>query len=634
MRLFVLSALPALFLAADPPAKEPTDAEKVRTTVLEGVNDLRKKADAPPLKVNETLQSVAQKHTENLARQDKVGDDGKDPHQLDGKRNRDRVTEAGYAWEHTAENIVTVILPGAEDKMDPVKYGEHAVASWRKSPGHYRDLMNPVYAETGIGYARSKTGKLFCVQVFAKPREEGQQSSQAGKACAVLFDSINELRKKKDVPALVRKGKLDGAAQKHADNLAQQDKLGDDGKDAHILDGKGPADRVTAEGYNPLTVRENIGGLVLPKSDAPLDLVKEARETASGWDKSPLHRANFMNRECTETGIGFARSKTGKVFFVQVFAAPREDPAPAQRPAEPNAEADKARAAIFDGVNELRKKGDVPALVSNAKLDAAAQKHADNLAKQDKIGDDGKNPHVLDGKDGGERITAEGYEWKRWQENIAYPAATPDDKTDPVKLARDAVSGWDKSPGHKKNLMYPEATETGIGFARSKTGKLFYVQVFATPRETLAPAQQPTEAEKARTAVFEGINALRKKGDVPVLARNTKLDVAAQKYAENLARLDKEGGDGENLDHRITAEGYKPSATVENINLLLLAKADAKIDPVQTGKDCVAVWDKSPGHRANLMGKEFTETGIGFARSKTGKVFCVQVFARPKESNE
>ncbi len=37
----------------------------------------------------------------------------------------------------------------------------------------------------------------------------------------------------------------------------------------------------------------------------------------------------------------------------------------------------------------------------------------------------------------------------------------------------------------------------------------------------------------------------------------------------------------------------------------------------------------SPGHRANLLGKQFTEIGIGVAQDERGMPYYTQVFATP-----
>jgi uncharacterized protein YkwD len=53
---------------------------------------------------------------------------------------------------------------------------------------------------------------------------------------------------------------------------------------------------------------------------------------------------------------------------------------------------DKHRDAVFKVINDYRAEGKVAPLVRNTKLDAVAQKHAENMAKQQKLA------HELDGK--------------------------------------------------------------------------------------------------------------------------------------------------------------------------------------------------------------------------------------------
>jgi uncharacterized protein YkwD len=44
--------------------------------------------------------------------------------------------------------------------------------------------------------------------------------------------------------------------------------------------------------------------------------------------------------------------------------------------------------------------------------------------------------------------------------------------------AREVVNGWLKSPGHKKNIE-GNFVLTGIGYARSKKGDIYFTQIFS-----------------------------------------------------------------------------------------------------------------------------------------------------------
>jgi uncharacterized protein YkwD len=141
-------------------------------------------------------------------------------------------------------------------------------------------------------------------------------------------------------------------------------------------------------------------------------------------------------------------------------------------------DAEVSREALFTEINQQRAKQKVATLKRNAKLDEAAQKHVENLARQDKLGDKG-NPHVLDGKSAVDRIKAAGYNAAGYGENIALQM----DVKNPKKTVAAAVAFWMTSDGHRRNILEPMFTETGVGAARSKSGKWFYCQVFGDPAD-------------------------------------------------------------------------------------------------------------------------------------------------------
>jgi uncharacterized protein YkwD len=133
------------------------------------------------------------------------------------------------------------------------------------------------------------------------------------------------------------------------------------------------------------------------------------------------------------------------------------------------------REVVFRLTNEFRKSEKVALLTRNDKLDDAAQKHAENMARQDKYGDDGKNGHVLDGKNTPDRIAPVGYAWAGLSENVLRSSNT----SNPGKSA---VEVWQKSPGTRKSMLNEDFTEIGIGAAKSKSGKWYFCQVFAKPK--------------------------------------------------------------------------------------------------------------------------------------------------------
>jgi uncharacterized protein YkwD len=123
-----------------------------------------------------------------------------------------------------------------------------------------------------------------------------------------VVDLTNAERAKEKLAALNPNRLLFAAARKHSENMAKKGELN------HELDGKGPADRINAEGYVWSRVGENIA---FGDDLSPAGAVKI-------WMNSPPHRANILTPEFQEIGIGLARTAKGEVYYTQVFGTPRK----------------------------------------------------------------------------------------------------------------------------------------------------------------------------------------------------------------------------------------------------------------------------------------------------------------------
>ena len=111
---------------------------------------------APPLTLSLTLAGVARGHATDMAVHDYF------EHQdLAGQSPADRVRAAGYSEKLVGENIA----------YGP-KSVEEVVKGWLASPGHCQNIMDPHFAQMGIGLAPGRAARrgLFWVQVLAEPR--------------------------------------------------------------------------------------------------------------------------------------------------------------------------------------------------------------------------------------------------------------------------------------------------------------------------------------------------------------------------------------------------------------------------------------------------------------------------------
>jgi uncharacterized protein YkwD len=124
-----------------------------------------------------------------------------------------------------------------------------------------------------------------------------------------VIQLTNAERAAAGVPALAMDGRLMVAAQLHANQMAQLQRMEHDLPDGPYPT---PADRLAAAGYAWRTYGENIAFNY-----------RSPDEVMRGWMGSSGHRANILSGAFTQIGAAVARDAQGRPYWVQVFAAPR-----------------------------------------------------------------------------------------------------------------------------------------------------------------------------------------------------------------------------------------------------------------------------------------------------------------------
>lgn len=157
----------------------------------------------------------------------------------------------------------------------------------------------------------------------------------------------------------------------------------------------------------------------------------------------------------------------------------------------------------------------VPALTWDDRLGNAARAHSLDMGTRnyfDHITPDGVTPWT--------RISNAGYSYLTAAENIAAGYAG----------APEVVTGWLNSVGHCRNIMSPNVTQLGVGFAEvagSTFGK-YYTQNFATPTAVSTPTPPTlTEATPGNTSVTLSYTPSANNGGAPVLRYEYSLDNGA-----------------------------------------------------------------------------------------------------------
>jgi hypothetical protein len=147
---------------------------------------------------------------------------------------------------------------------------------------------------------------LFCAHcpLLAADPEHGSQF-EATPAEQEVLRLTNDQRRENGLQPLNFNAKLAETARQHSANMARSNTL------AHTLEGSTMTSRIKASGYPFLAIGENI---------AFNDPTPEA--VLNSWMHSPGHRANILNKNFTELGVGIADDVNGEPYYTQDFGRP------------------------------------------------------------------------------------------------------------------------------------------------------------------------------------------------------------------------------------------------------------------------------------------------------------------------
>lgn len=121
--------------------------------------------------------------------------------------------------------------------------------------------------------------------------------------------------------------------------------------------------------------------------------------------------------------------------------------------------------AIFELANAARAAAGVAPLICDAELAAVARAHSEDMCARDYFS------HTSpDGSSPGDRVSAAGLSHSGIGENIAAGNGTADATHEQ----------WMNSSGHRRNILNPDYTRLGVGYAGCSTGwPHLWTQVFA-----------------------------------------------------------------------------------------------------------------------------------------------------------
>ncbi|HZJ11911.1 MAG TPA: CAP domain-containing protein [Methyloceanibacter sp.] len=113
-------------------------------------------------------------------------------------------------------------------------------------------------------------------------------------------------------------------------------------------------------------------------------------------------------------------------------------------------------------INEFRAKNGASPLVLDARLSRAADLHSEDQARRGRGGHYGSDRSAP--KD---RAARAGYRAKIASENVASGQ----------KSFSDAMYYWERSSGHRENLLRPNVTAAGVAMAQAESGRAYWTLV-------------------------------------------------------------------------------------------------------------------------------------------------------------
>ena len=160
-------------------------------------------------------------------------------------------------------------------------------------------------------------------------------------------------------------------------------------------------------------------------------------------------------------------------------------------------------------------------------------------------------------------------------------------------------------------------TATNTKGSASKT-----VTVPVTTPAPLPPSPPAASASTCEQSLFNAVNSLRTGAGKPALTKNSYIDGLCRQHAQYMASKGTVSHDNfiPTRSNAVMSNVAGMHTTGENV--------------LQGNSPCNAsslaqLWWNSPGHKANILGSQFTVAGMGVFIDASGKIWACQIFAGP-----
>ncbi len=291
------------------------------------------------------------------------------------------------------------------------------------------------------GFAAAWYLRLPGIQPMALPATPEPDPLSASSA---FLNQTNALRAQKGLPPYRLANRLNAAAARHSQDMAQTDNIGHTGSDGSTVQ-----QRVADTGYVSSAVAESILG-------GPLTI----EQVFEALQAKPADLEALLSAQFSEMGANAAKGKEGKIYYTLVFAAPATVATPTASAAS------GAVLDLFNRTNALRAQNGLSPYRLSDKLNASAERHCQDMANTgniDHAGSDGSTPK--------QRILDTGYEAQFTGEDIYGGGVT----------VEDTWGFWSTDPPHQATLVNQLYTDIGISVVKGQRGACYYTMDLAKP---------------------------------------------------------------------------------------------------------------------------------------------------------
>jgi len=147
-RIFLFTSLICFTIFISLISFSPASDSKLIDDVLSQTNKFRRSKGLPALIIREELNTIAQKHSTDMA------------------RGRVGFGHGGFAKRNAmAKKKINPLYSFAENVAYGATSGKQVVTMWKNSSGHRRNMLGR-YKYIGIGIAKDRRGRIFYTQVF------------------------------------------------------------------------------------------------------------------------------------------------------------------------------------------------------------------------------------------------------------------------------------------------------------------------------------------------------------------------------------------------------------------------------------------------------------------------------------